>query len=82
MTDDALSPPHKQQADSVAGPRKSARRTVGKDTSAARWRRMVRLASEALALLEAGHLDSVRNLLAAMEAVARRAAEEELAGSQ
>ncbi len=53
------------------------RKPLGKDTPAAKWRRMAGLTGEALGALEAGSLEEVRQYLEAMRAVALCAAEGE-----
>ena len=55
------------------------RRALGKDTPAAKWRRMAGLTGEALKALEAGNSEGVRRYLEAMRAVALCAAESESA---
>jgi len=57
------------------------RKSLGKDTPAAKWRRMAGLTAEALAALKAGDVEEVRGYLEAIRAVALCAAEAESAGA-
>jgi len=76
MNDEAR--PHNDSPPLGKQPSRPERRTIGKDTPAARWRRMVQLARQAQEALQAGRYELVGDLLGAIEAVARRSAEEEL----
>lgn len=55
------------------------KKPLGKDTPAAKWRRMAGLTAEALTALEAGNTNEVRGYLEAIRAVALCAAEDETA---